>query len=151
MPAFETDLLAELIRHKREHLLQLREMGQRQLELIDEGEMTALLEVLTAKQRLLEKLQQIERALDPFRGQDPDRRRWRTGDDRRLCHEQLQHCERLLAEIISQEKCSESGLLRRRDAAASRLQSAHRAGEAREAYTAQPHSRVQQIDLVSHS
>jgi len=149
MPTFETDVLAELIRDKHECLVHLREMGRRQFELIDEGDMTALLDLLTAKQRVLEKLQRIERALDPFRGQDPDGRRWRTAEDRRLCTEQLQQCERLLAEIISQEKCSEGVLLRRRDEAASRLESAHLAGQARQAYTAQPHGRVKQIDLFS--
>jgi hypothetical protein len=149
MPALETDLLAELIRNKRECLVQLRDMGRRQLELIDEGDMTALLDVLMTKQRSLEKLQQIERALDPFRSQDPDRRRWRTGEDRRLCTDQLQQCERLLAEIISQEKCSEGALLRRRDEAASRLQSAHLADHARQAYAAQPHRQTKQIDLYS--
>jgi hypothetical protein len=149
MPALDTDLLAELIRDKRECLLQLRDMGRRQLELIDEANMTALLDVLLAKQRPLQKLQQIERALDPFRDQDPDQRRWRTGEDRRLCTEQLQQCERLLAEIISQEKCSEGALLRRRDEAASRLQSAHLAGQARQAYTAEPHRQTKEIDLYS--
>ena len=151
MPAFETDVLAELIRSKRECLVQLREMGRRQLELIDEGDMTGLLDVLTAKQRSLDKLQQIERSLDPFRDQDPAQRRWRTAEDRRLCTEQLEQCERLLAEIISQEKCSEGTLLKRRDEAANRLQSAHLAGQAREAYTAQPDSRVKQIDLFSNT
>jgi len=149
MPPFDTDLLAELIHNKRECLLQLRDMGRRQLELIDEGNMTSLLDVLMAKQRSLEKLQQIERALDPFRDQDPDRRRWRTGEDRRLCTEQLRQCERLLAEIISQEKCSEGALLRRRDEAASRLQDAHLAGQARQAYIAQPPRQTEQIDLYS--
>jgi len=149
MPALDTDLLAELIRDKRECLLQLRDMGRRQLELIDEANMTALLDVLMAKQRPLQELQQIERALDPFRDQDPDQRRWRTGEDRRLCTEQLQQCERLLAEIISQEKCSEGALLRRRDEAASRLQSAQLAGQARQAYTAEPHRQTEQIDLYS--
>jgi hypothetical protein len=147
MPFPDTRLLAELIRGKRECLLQLRDLGRRQIELIDEGNITALLEVLTAKQRPLERLQQIERALDPFRGQDPDRRRWPTSEDRRLCTEQLQQCERLLAEIISQERCSEGALLQRRDEAASRLQEAHFAGQAREAYTGQPDRQAKQIDL----
>jgi hypothetical protein len=147
----QTDLLAKLIRSKRECLVEVREIGRRQLELIEEGSMTALLDVLTAKQRVLQRLQQIERQLDPFRGQDPQQRRWRTEEDRRLCSEQLDQCERLLAEIISQEKCSEGALLRRRDEAASRLQNAQLASHAREAYTAQPHSPAKQIDLFSNT
>ena len=151
MAAPETDILADLIGSKRECLVRLREMGRRQLELIGEGDMTALLDVLAAKQRSLEKLHRIERNLDPFRGQDPDRRRWRTPEDRRLCTEQLEQCERLLAEIISQEKCSEGALLLRRDEAANRLQSTHLAGQAREAYTAEPQGRAKQIDLSSNT
>jgi hypothetical protein len=151
MPALQTDVLADLIRNKGECLVQLRDMGRRQLELIDGGEMTALLDVLSAKQRVLAKLQQIERALDPFRGQDPEQRRWRTEEDRRRCTEQLQQCERLLAEIVSQEKCSEGALLRRRDEAAQRLQSANLAGQARQAYAPQPRNRAKQIDLLSNT
>ena len=149
MTAFETDALAELIRSKRACLVELREMGRRQLELIRRGDMTALLDVLAAKQRWLMKLQQIERALDPFRDQDPDRRRWRTPEDRSLCAEQLQECESLLSEIVRQEKCSEGALTRRRDEAAARLQEAHLAGQARGAYTAEPQSQMNQLDLLS--
>jgi hypothetical protein len=147
----ETDLLAELIHSKRECLVEVREMGRQQLELIDEGNMTALLDLLTVKQRVLQRLQQIERALEPFRGQDPERRQWRAPEDRRRSSEQLEQCEGLLAEIISQEKCSEGVLLRRRDEAAGRLQSAQLASQAREAYTAQPRCPAKQIDLFSNT
>lgn len=150
MAAFETDALAELIRAKRACLTQLREMGRRQLELIDAGDMAALLDLLAAKQPLLTKLQEIETGLDRFRGQDPDRRRWRRPTDRDACTEQLRQCEALLAEIVSQEKCSESALRRRRDEAASRLQIAHSASRAREAYTARPHGPINQLDLLSN-
>ena len=115
MAALETDVLAELIRSKCACLRQLCDMGQRQLELIDQGNMTALLDVLAAKQRVLWRLQQIERALDPFRDQDPDQRHWRTPELRRRCAEEVKQCEALLGEIVSREKLSESALIRRRD------------------------------------
>jgi hypothetical protein len=149
MSAPDTDILADLVRAKRSCLIQLRDAGRRQLELIDGGNMTALLDLLAAKQRTIVQLQRVERALDPFRGQDPDARRWRTPQDRAACCEQLQQCETLLGEIISQEKCSESNLTRRRDVAAVRLQGAHLAGVARGAYTAQPQTNVSQLDLLS--
>jgi hypothetical protein len=149
MTAPDTDILADLVRAKRSCLIQLRDAGRRQLELIDGGNMTALLDLLAAKQRTIAQLQRIERALDPFRGQDPERRRWRTLQDRAACSEQLQQCEMLLGEIISQEKCSEGSLTRRRDEAAVRLQGAHLAGVARGAYTAQPQFNVSQLDLLS--
>lgn len=74
----ETDILKDLIRVKSECLLQLRDIGRKQLALIDEGNMTSLMDVLAAKQRPLVTLQRIERALDPFRKQDPERRVWRS-------------------------------------------------------------------------
>ena len=149
MSEYETDVLAGLIRTKHACLGELRDMGRRQLELIDRDDMTALLDLLAVKQRSLLKLQQIERALDPFRGQAPETRRWRSTEDRDRCAEQIRQCETLLAEIISQEKCGESTLTRRRDDAATRLQGAHLAGQARTAYTAGPAGKPNQLDLLS--
>jgi hypothetical protein len=145
----ETDILGDLIRAKRECLLQLRDMGRRQSGLIDEGNMTALLDILAAKQRPLVTLQRIERALDPFRRQDPEKREWRTPALRAQCAEQLEECETLLAEIISQEKCCEAAMVRRRDETALRLQGAHLADHARQAYVPQTDIPLSQLDLFS--
>lgn len=134
MTAFETDLLSELIQRKQECLSQLKVMGRRQAEVVESGSMTDLLDVLAAKQRLLSRLEQTERELDPFRGQDPEQRRWRTPQLRQACADKLAQCATLLREIITQEKESERDLIRRRDQAAVRLQGAHRADEARCAY-----------------
>ena len=84
--------------------------------------MALLLDVLAVKQRLLGDLEQIERALDPFRNQQPSERPWPTPDDRRRCAAELDECERLLKEIVVQERQSESELSRRRDRTAERLQ-----------------------------
>ena len=94
-------------------------------------------------------LQRIERALDPFRNQDPEKRVWRSADDRAQCAEQLQQCETLLAEIVSQEKCCEVALIHRRDEAAARLQGAHLAGHARHAYLPETDTPLSQLDLFS--
>jgi hypothetical protein len=145
----QTDVLKDLIRVKRECLLQLREMGRRQLALIEEGDLTSLMDVLAAKQRPLVTLQRIERALDLFRNQDPQQREWRSAADRVQCAEQLKQCETLLAEIVSQEKCCEIALIRRRDEAAARLQGAHLAGHARHAYLPQAGAWPSQLDIVS--
>lgn len=146
---YETDILKDLIRVKRECLLQLREMGRKQLALIEEGNMTSLMDILAAKQRPLVTLQRIERTLDPFRNQDPEKRVWRSADDRAQCAEHLQQCENLLAEIVSQEKCCEVALIQRRDEAAARLQGAHLAGYARHAYLPEADTRLSQLDLFS--
>ncbi len=149
MTALDTDLLSDLIRRKHNCLLHLRDLGERQLELVREGGMSELLDVLAAKQQMLVELQRIERGLDPFRDQDPDARLWRSPDDRRRCAEQLARCEALLAEIVIQEKRSETDLIHRRDEAARRLQGVHTAAQARDAYMARPQQAAAGLDLTS--
>jgi hypothetical protein len=149
MADYETDILKDLIRIKRECLLQLRDMGRKQLALIDEGNMTSLMDLLAAKQRPLFTLQRIEKALDPFRNQDPETRIWRSAGDRTHCAEHVQECETLLAEIVSHEKCCEIALIRRRDEAAAQLQGAHLAGYARHAYLPESDIPLSQLDLSS--
>jgi hypothetical protein len=147
----ETDELAALVERKHGCLCRLRELGARQLELVRRDEMTALLDVLAAKQRLIGELQQIERGLDPFRGQRADTRPWRTPEERRRCAERLAECQSLLAEIVRQERQGESELARRRDAAARQLQGAHIASQARGAYHAATPRASSQLDLMSDS
>jgi hypothetical protein len=151
MAEFETDTLAELIRSKHDCLVRLRDLGRKQLELIERGEMTALLDLLAAKQRPLDELRRIERALDPFRHQRAAERRWHSPEQRRRCSAELEECETLLGEIVRQEKRGEEALIRRRDEAARQLEGAHFAGRARQAYNAPPHAQVNQLDLSSDS
>lgn len=129
-----TDLLSDLIRRKHNCLLHLRDLGQRQLDLVRQGSMDELLDLLAAKQHLLAELQRIERGLDPFRDEDPDQRAWHAPEDRQRCAQELARCDALLAEIMAQEKQSEQELIRRRDEAARRLQGVHTAAQARRAY-----------------
>jgi hypothetical protein len=138
MPEFDTDILSELIGAKRECLLRLRDLGRRQQAMIDDGDMTALLDLLAAKQKPITQIQRLERALDPYRRQDPEQRVWRSPESRARCAETLAQCETLLAEVLNQEKYCEQALLRRRDEAARQLQGAHLAGQARQAYQAKP-------------
>jgi hypothetical protein len=149
MSAFETDILGDLIGRKRSCLAQLRAIGERQLDLVRLGSMTDLLELLAVKQHVLLQLQQVERELDRFRGEDPEKRRWRSPERRRECAAWLAECDALLAQIMAQERQSEQELTRRRDEAAARLEEVHTASQARGAYLAGPRSAVVQLDLVS--
>jgi len=149
MVASDTEQLAALISLKHACLLRLREMGRRQLELIGEGRVAELLDVLGAKQSFMTELQRIERALDPFRDQAPDSRNWSTPDRRQHCAEEAAGCERLLGEIVDQEKRAESELTRRRDLAASQLQGTHAAGQARRAYVTQNQPGINHMNLLS--
>lgn len=149
MPDAETDLLADLIHRKLHCLLHLYELGKRQLEFIDTGNMAALLDLLAVKQRSLVDLQKLESGLDPFRGQDPEKRRWRTQEDRARCAEQARQCEGVLAAVLEQERRGERLLVARRDETTKQLQGAHLASRARHAYLASPDVPVGQLDLES--
>ncbi|MGO8752364.1 MAG: hypothetical protein ACLQNE_41020 [Thermoguttaceae bacterium] len=145
----DTDGLSDVIHRKHNCLLHLRNLGERQLELVRRGSMTELLDLLSVKQQMLTDLQRIEHALDPFRNQDPDRRRWRTQEGREACAEELARCERLLAEIVRLEKQSEQDMICRRDEAAARLTGVHSAGHAREVYLAEPRPLRGRLNLTS--
>ncbi len=149
MSTFETDLLSDLIQRKRSCLAQLRGMADKQLELARCGAITQLLELLAAKQHILLHLQEVERQLDRFRGEEPERRRWRSPEKREQCAADQAECERLLAEIVIQEKRSEQELIRRRDEAAAQLSGAAWAGQARGAYLAESWGGNGQLDLIS--
>jgi len=149
MAALQTDILAELVLDKHRCLLRLRDLGRRQSELIETGDMTALLDLLAVKQRSLLRLQQVERELEPFRKQDADGRHWRSSQDRQACAERLRLCEGLFAEIVAREKSSESALKGHRDEAAARLHGVHDAETARGAYGSLAPGNTNQLDLLS--
>ncbi len=132
-----TELLAELIHRKHQVLVQLRDVGHRQAEIVRSGDTSALLKLLAAKQYLIAALQQVERETAPFHGEDPDRRIWRKPDDRVRCARQAAECNELLAEVIAMEKDSAEQMAVRRQDVAEQLQRVHAAGQVRSAYEAQ--------------
>jgi hypothetical protein len=151
MNVLDTDLLLDMVDRKHQVLAELCELSRRQMAMIDRQDMSPLLELLSAKQELLTRLQVIERQLDPFRGQSPDERQWRTAASRSRCSQLLDRCETLLAEIVDREKQSETQLRTYRDEIGARLTGAHSAGRARHAYAAQQAMHVSQLDLTSEN
>jgi hypothetical protein len=132
----DTDRLGELIAAKLQVAQLLIGLARRQLDLAERGEMTALLKLLAAKQTVLDQLQRLERELDPYRDQDPERRVWRSAADRQRCQEQMDQCGRVLQEAMSLEKQGEAAMVRRRHAAAEALAQVQSATDARAAYAA---------------
>lgn len=144
-----TNQLAELMAQKHELLTQLCALGKRQLELINGNELALLMRVLSAKQNVLSTLHEVQRALDPYREQSPDARRWSSAAAREQCAQLAAHCDQLLVEVVRLEKQSESQLVLRRDDAAERLQGVHAAAFARGAYAADNVPVISQLDLSS--
>jgi hypothetical protein len=133
-----TDQLAALIAAKLQVVEVLARLGGRQLELIERGEMAGLVKLLAAKQTVLQQLQLLDRQLDPYRGDDPERRVWQSAAQRALCQAQADRCNALLAEAMDLARQGEAAMLLRRDAAAAAISAAQTAADARSAYATQP-------------
>ncbi len=146
----ETEILANLIEQKHGVLSRLRQLARYQVEMIQTGDMTQLLTLLATKQSFLHQLQELELQLDPFRSQDPDSRRWASGERRQQARDMAERCESLLSEIMLVEQQSEGDLVVRRDAAARRLQGFHSVTQAADAYR-QEEDHYRQLDLSSDS
>ncbi len=147
MTPLDTNTLTKVLASKCELLVQLRQFGARQSELIETAELGQLLNLLAVKQRLLNGLQAIERQLDPFRAQSPNERQWPSEEDRRRCADLAAACEKLLGEVMEGEKQSEQRLILRRDEAATQLQAAHFAAQAHDAYLKPEGRSISQVDL----
>lgn len=148
-PTNTTERLAELLRQKRQVLTQLHQIGLKQGELVAGGDAALLLKVLGAKQTLLTALQQTERALAPFRDQDPDARPWPTPEHRAAAAADAAECARLLDAVVAMEREHEQAMTAQRDRVAQQLRTAHSAHQAAGAYgqQARRHTPAAPVDL----
>ena len=132
-----TEQLAGLIAKKHEVLVQLRAVGVRQSDLVASGEVAALLKLLAAKQHLITRLQELEGELKPYYTGDPDKRVWRSPDERVRCAKQAGECNALLEEIVRFEKLGAEKMNERKNEVAQQLNQVHAAAHVRNAYQAQ--------------
>jgi hypothetical protein len=132
-----TERLADLIRRKHEVLVQLRDVGRRQTNLIACGDTAALLKLLAAKQHQISALHGLERELTPYYAEDPESRSWRSPQERAQCARQAAECNVLLEEIVQLEKLGAERMTTRRNEVAEQLQQVHAASHIRSAYEAQ--------------
>lgn len=136
-----TTRLVELIGGKHQVLLRLRELGQRQADLVASGDTTSLLKLLAVKQQMISNLQEVERQLSPYYQENPEQRAWPSPQQRSQCAQQAAECNDLLREIVSMEKTSAEKMTTRRNEVAEQLQHVHAAAQVRSAYESQRLSR----------
>ena len=139
-----TEQLAALIAQKHEVLVQLRAVGVRQTDLVSSGEIAALLKLLSAKQVLINRLQELERELKPYYAGDPDGRVWRSAEDRARCAKQASECNTMLEEVVRLEKYGAEQMDQRKNEVAQQLQQVHAASHVRSAYQTQQRGYAQQ-------
>ncbi len=138
--AAPTEPLARLVAQKRRLLEQLVQLGRRQGELIAEGEVASLVQLLSGKQQLIAGLRVVEQGLDAFRHDDPEARQWPTPEARVACKADADACNALLAEALSTEQEHEALMSQRRDDIGTQLNRAQSAHAASSAY--KPHLRA---------
>lgn len=143
MTSLATNNLASLIRKKHQVLVQLRNIGRKQCELADEAHAAPLLQLIGAKQHLINALELIERNLRPYQAEDPESRVWRSDADRAHCAQQSQECNALLAEVMELEKQQEQRMVDRRNEVAEQLKQSGASRDAASAY--HNHSRPQPL------
>lgn len=137
MQELSTQLLADLVAKRRKCLVQLRDLGLRQAQMIASGEMAELLRLVAAKQQLIVALQAIEQQLAPFHAEDPNARRWESADARARCADDAEVCRTLIQEVMAMEQAGERQMTERRDAVANQLRVAAAGSRVRDAYQAQ--------------
>jgi hypothetical protein len=129
-----TERLTALVSKKHEVLVRLRDVGRKQMDLVDGGDVAALLALLGAKQQLIAGLQALELELRPYYTEDPEQRAWPSAERKAECRRYAEECNALLEEIVAMEKQGAEKMTVRRNLVAEQLQQAHAATQVRNAY-----------------
>jgi hypothetical protein len=129
-----TEQLARLVSAKRQVLKIVVQLSERQVEMIECGQMEDLMKLLAAKQTVLAQLQSLERELAPYRDDDPETRAWASPAARAACQAQATEANALIGRSLELERTAEAAMVARRDAAEQSLAAFQAAADARTAY-----------------
>lgn len=134
MPLLDQSNILPVLNARRQHCRNLLDLSRRQRTLIDDSDYSQLLSILGQKQRLLGRLDELNK-------EHPDlKTRWKqirdTGDAewRDDCEHILAETESLLAELIEEEQHSTDHLTRKRDATQKELQAVSQGSRVHDAY-----------------
>jgi hypothetical protein len=144
-----TERLSRLIQLKHDLLAQLHMLARKQVEVLASDEVERLMSLLAQKQPLLNQLQAVEKALDPFRREDAEQRQWRTPQERRACQVIAERANALLAELLQFERQAEAAVTVSRDQTSRELATATTALAARQAYVSGPATMSPGFDFSS--
>ena len=144
-----TTQLANLMSRKRQVLQLLSDLARAQLTVIESGDTSKLLRVLSAKQPLAEELQRVDGELAPYREEDPEQRVWSSPAARQQCQADVVACEELLTNVLKLEQTSEAALIAQRDETSRQLEQLDAAQNATQAYGGYEPMPVSQFDFTA--
>ena len=129
-----TQQLYGLICQQREVLLELKHFAKVQHQIVQQNELGRLVSLLAAKQKAIQRLQEIDRNLAPFQNQDPESRVWSSQEQRDECRRIAKECPRLLAEVMKLEQIAEETLTAQRETISQQVEQSTTRSQAATAY-----------------
>ncbi|MDR1491586.1 MAG: hypothetical protein LBT05_02515 [Planctomycetaceae bacterium] len=136
----DTEQFFQLIQKKRERLICIRELSQRQLQYVGEENLGALLELLAAKQRLLIEIEGVDKHLAKYREDDPEKRVWSSPEMRQQCRETAAQCDILIRKILEIDGLAGRQLTEKKEAAGRSLKQLDNSARVQNAYRQQKKS-----------
>ena len=97
---------SELIRGEEEILKRLLLVSERQVELAQDGNATALTEYLRQRLLLWHEFETLEQQLEPHKGIPPEQRKWKNDRERQMTAEALDRCKVLMEQILANDQVS---------------------------------------------
>ena len=117
----DSEHLYQLIGQKLDLLEQLHSCSGNQMQYVDSENLSALLEVLAAKQRLLFEIEGLDRQITRYHVDDPEDRVWPSQEMRTRCREMVSRCNVLVREALENDQLAEQQLSRKKNEAKQQL------------------------------
>ena len=118
-------------------LEQILSLSEKQLNLVQLGDTTLLLELLARKQKMFETFETLEQQLDPYRNIEPQDRRWESEQERRDCETAILQCNELLAAVLELDQQSIPEFAQQKDEIQRKLKTMGTSGKAGAVYARQ--------------
>jgi len=130
---------SELIQSEEELLKRLLLVSQRQLELVQAGNVTMLIQHLGQRQQLWNEFELLEQQLVPYKGVPSERRVWKSAEERQITEAALNRCKDLMEQILEIDQKSLTMTAAQKDEIEEQLHRVQRATTVAPAYQKQSH------------
>ena len=128
---------SELIRREEELLKRLLLISQRQLELVQNGNATILIQHLGQRQRLWNEFELLEQQLTPHKRIPSEKRIWKNTEERQLTESTLNRCKDLMEQILANDQISLTQTATQKDEVEKQLRRIQRGATVAPAYMKQ--------------
>ena len=111
----QTDQAMRLIERKSVLIDQLYLFAERQLEMINDMDMTSLLSLLSRKQHAIVEIEALDEKLKPFHAEAPENRVWSCWEVKEKCEATIDDCKSKIKQIMELERLAEQNLIEKKN------------------------------------